>query len=270
MSRVIATLIIILIIAIIVLLTVLTGRKSGGESAEPASSEAMARRFLYSPITPSENDKIVCIVFDDGWRSQLSGIPILDKYDFKITFAIVTSWIDQDGSSFLSWEEILDLQKQGHDIVSHSYSHKDITKVSLETLIAELRSSKEALQARGIYTEAFVYPYGTGYNNETVRSQLSKYYLLARSIHSGYVDIRNVDSYDIPSYAILRTTTLREFASYVDGAHGNLISLIVYHSIGGGDQYSVSLEQFEEQMTYLKNNNFKVMTLSQIFLKKNY
>ena len=46
---------------------------------------------IYSPTTPAADERVVCIVFDDGWKSQLDAAPILERYGFSATFAIVTA-----------------------------------------------------------------------------------------------------------------------------------------------------------------------------------
>jgi len=61
---------------------------------QTGTSQPTYPREIYSPTLPSENQKVVCIVFDDGWKSQLKALPILDSFGLKATFAIVTSYTD--------------------------------------------------------------------------------------------------------------------------------------------------------------------------------
>jgi peptidoglycan/xylan/chitin deacetylase (PgdA/CDA1 family) len=46
---------------------------------------------IYQPTLPAADQKVVCIVFDDGWKNQLEALPILQSYGYKATFAIVTA-----------------------------------------------------------------------------------------------------------------------------------------------------------------------------------
>jgi len=44
---------------------------------QTGTSQPTYLREIYSPTLPSENQKVVCIVFDDGWKSQLEAVQIL-------------------------------------------------------------------------------------------------------------------------------------------------------------------------------------------------
>lgn len=51
---------------------------------------------------------------------------------------------------------------------------------------------------------------------------------------------------------------------------GNNASILMYHSIGGNKAFfTVSLENFEKQLLYLKKNNFKMLKLSELFNRLN-
>jgi peptidoglycan/xylan/chitin deacetylase (PgdA/CDA1 family) len=66
--------------------------------------------------------KLVAIHFDDGWKSSLAAVPVLDRYGFGATFWIIAgtgiSWPHMD------WDEVLMLAAHpGFEIESHTWSH---------------------------------------------------------------------------------------------------------------------------------------------------
>jgi peptidoglycan/xylan/chitin deacetylase (PgdA/CDA1 family) len=64
----------------------------------------------------------VCLTFDDGGKSFLTVIaPVLEKHGLKGYFFITTKLIDTAG--FLTAEDIIELDKRGHFIGTHSHSH---------------------------------------------------------------------------------------------------------------------------------------------------
>ena len=67
---------------------------------------------------------VISIDVDDGWLSTYNnGFPIFNKYGFKVTNYIITG--DSNiKSSYINYEQIKDLSKQGHSIQSHTVSHQ--------------------------------------------------------------------------------------------------------------------------------------------------
>ena len=62
----------------------------------------------------------------DSDKSQITNAkPILDKYGFKGTFFIVCDWAGAVKSQTprMTWQNISQLYKEGHDIESHSMTH---------------------------------------------------------------------------------------------------------------------------------------------------
>jgi len=64
---------------------------------------------------------------------------ILDKYGFKGTFFTVCNFIGTDGH--MNWTQINALQKESHDIGSHSMNHKHLSKLSDVKLQYEIGQS---------------------------------------------------------------------------------------------------------------------------------
>ena len=222
---------------------------------------------LYQPYVSSPDESIVVICFDDGWKTQLNASEVLDTFGFKATFGLVTSYVGYP--AYMSWEEIQALNAKGNDIESHSYSHIDLTNASEINIEYELSRSKDDLFNKGIDSSVFIYPFGTGSDNVTVRADVQKYYLVARALEDeDYLDLAEFDRWSIPAFPILNSTSLDGFENIVDNAGGTTVAVLVYHQIGTAGEYSITQSDFAVQMAYLKSENFTVMTLSQLFLRK--
>jgi len=127
--------------------------------------------------------KSVIITFDDGYmENYLNAAPILERYNFKATFFMVTDYIDSEQPfQWLEWDErlleqfeenrtdwlpltremILDMSARGFSFGSHTRSHPDLNQVDEEMALEELKGSKECLEkilAKPVTT--FCYPYG--------------------------------------------------------------------------------------------------------------
>lgn len=84
-----------------------------------------------------ETSGSIVFTFDDGGSSFYSPISqILDKYSLKGYFFIATKYIGATG--FLTKEQIADIDKRGHYIGSHSYSHpENITSLTDDAMNEE-------------------------------------------------------------------------------------------------------------------------------------
>jgi peptidoglycan/xylan/chitin deacetylase (PgdA/CDA1 family) len=131
------------------------------------------------------SSKVVILAFDDSPKNQfILAKPILDKYGFKGSFFTVCNYVNNAtagvNDSYMTWQDIKILQKQGHDIESHSMTHTNLDSKSEQNLVYEIGGSKQCLLDHGINSTIFSYPRSTGHSNPTVVKVVSKYYDLAR------------------------------------------------------------------------------------------
>lgn len=223
--------------------------------------------YYYSLTVPSQNEKVVSIVFDDGWKTQLDTVPILDRYGFKATFAIITSYAGSR-PAYMDWDQIQKLASNQHDIECHSLNHVSLNNVSEDVLVRELEESKKILRERGFDSELFIYPFGDGYDNTTVKNCVSTHYLAARCLNATKYNLDTGDRYMITSYGIENDTSMEDFVSYVQGASGGLIAVIYYHQIGEGNASTIiPLSKFEEEMAYLNATGYSVRTLRELLFR---
>lgn len=110
------------------------------------------------PIYSVETDKkVVSISFDAAWGNEDTRdiLNILDQYDVKATFFLVSRWIDQFP------EDVKLIAEKGHDIGNHSTTHPHMTKLSSEQCQKQIMDAhQKVLDLTGYKMDLFRCPYG--------------------------------------------------------------------------------------------------------------
>ena len=87
--------------------------------------------------------------------------------------------------STLSWEEIVDMDRQGVVFGSHTFTHQILTTVPEQTVLREIRESREAIeQTLGKPCDVFAYPNGN-WSRETRRILAEEGFRLALTTERG-------------------------------------------------------------------------------------
>jgi peptidoglycan/xylan/chitin deacetylase (PgdA/CDA1 family) len=112
------------------------------------------------------------LTFDDGFVDNLTAlVPLLRRLDAPATVFVVSGWLGRPHPD-APWTRIVDEQElsrlaQSVEVGAHTITHPDLTTLAPSQAEAELRGSKEALEAilrRPVDVAA--YPYGAA-TNET-------------------------------------------------------------------------------------------------------
>jgi peptidoglycan/xylan/chitin deacetylase (PgdA/CDA1 family) len=140
-------------------------------------------------------DKYVILVFDRGYKTTFTkAMPILDKYDFKATLFIACD--RTESTKGLNWDQLKQLQNEGHDIQSHGSTHLKLvdldTYEEMETIV---REGKECLQEQGFNPIAFQAPYNKGGDDPKIAEIISKYFDFGFTGHAKYMFL-NCDGYE--------------------------------------------------------------------------
>ncbi|MFL6362153.1 MAG: polysaccharide deacetylase family protein [Nitrososphaeraceae archaeon] len=153
-----------------------------GDDNAPVDVNNNDNNNLSSDSSSDNNTpKAVILNFYDNDIGQFTNAkPILDKYGFKGTFFIVCRWASSDNPDRMTWNEITQLYREGHDIESHSTSHKVLSKLSASDLDYQVGQSKQCFHEHlGVEPAVFSPPHGRGWNNATVIDTIAKYYDLS-------------------------------------------------------------------------------------------
>ena len=106
--------------------------------------------------------KPILITFDDGHRDVVEhAAPVLARLRMPATAYVITGLISGPDPSFLTWEDLLALERQGIEIGSHTVTDRDLTLLSDREASAELRASRRDLERHlGHAVPWLAYPHG--------------------------------------------------------------------------------------------------------------
>lgn len=119
------------------------------------------------PIYSVETDeKKIAISFDAAWGNEYTSfiLDTLDKYNIKSTFFLVGFWVDKYP------EDVKEIARRGHDIGNHSTTHPNMSQLSKEKIIEEIKTTEKKIEElTGIKPFLFRPPFGD-YNDLLIRT----------------------------------------------------------------------------------------------------
>jgi len=126
-----------------------------------------------------EKKKPIIFTFDDGYLDAYTeAFPTLKRYNFTGAFFIIRSYTDR--ALYLSQAQINEMQRAGMEIGSHTLTHPDLRKISINEQRKQIFDSKED-------AITFCYPAGK-YNSKTVSLAKEAGYLAAVTTKIGVVN----------------------------------------------------------------------------------
>lgn len=110
----------------------------------------------------------IALTFDDGPNQRITPkiLDVLDEYNVKATFFMIGEQIPKNQ------DIVKRILLSGHQIGNHTFTHRNITKLSEEELIEELRKTDEQLATFNYISTVFRPPYGS--YSKTVASKIDK------------------------------------------------------------------------------------------------
>ena len=135
------------------------------------------------------------LTFDDGFADNMEAFRQLEKFGMKATVFVVSgdiggssSWKDEGVPSrrMLDKEQLIEMNKAGMEIGSHTRTHARLTEAGRERLASEVAGSKKALEdVIGAPVVSFAYPYGL-FSDESVQAVREAGYKLACTTRTGW------------------------------------------------------------------------------------
>ncbi|MBP1631677.1 MAG: polysaccharide deacetylase, partial [Bacteroidetes bacterium] len=117
-------------------------------------------------VAKYKNDRACAIsyTFDDGLKEHYTLVaPGLENLGFKGTFWVNGLSVETDNDadkSNVSWGELKEMSQKGHEISNHGWSHKNLTKITLEEAAVEIEKNDSIISANlGFVPRTFCYPY---------------------------------------------------------------------------------------------------------------
>ncbi|MBO5454033.1 MAG: polysaccharide deacetylase family protein [Clostridia bacterium] len=111
-------------------------------------------------------EKPILLTFDDGYlNNYTNAFPLLKEMNMKATIFVVTGRMGMQGGvtyPHFTWEQAKEMESSGIiDIQSHTVYHNDLSAISDEDLIFELRKSRFMIyKYLGKKSDILAYPYG--------------------------------------------------------------------------------------------------------------
>lgn len=170
----------------------------------------------YTPIFVSEiedaglYEKPIIITFDDGYSDVYNyAYPILQKYNFKSTFFVVSGFIG--GDVYINQDMLKEMSNSGLiEIGSHTASHPKLNTLDKEGIEYEFKNSKEVLESI-IKKDITTIAYPSGLYNQDVLDMAQKYYDYGVSTDWGKENSININKYRLKRLYVYREHDLEQF-----------------------------------------------------------
>ncbi len=108
---------------------------------------------------------MLTIIDDDGYKKfKKFLLPIIQSKNVPIASAVVTARVNGEVPEYtdfiMNWDDILECESWGAEIISHSHTHltsKYVADMTYEQIVENYQRSKDLLAEHGINSEGFVY-----------------------------------------------------------------------------------------------------------------
>lgn len=232
----------------------------------------------------------ITISLDDGSMSQyVYGVPVLNKYNVKSTFALTTNWMAENPSSSaekgnfaiekFGWKQARELVSQGDEIASHNIYHIKMDTMSNESALYQMTESRKMIEQQissPVYT--FVFPYSSSRSNQFDMTKQAGF-IFARTGEETVNDAENINLNKLSTIAIYNedSPSTSELSRMITDAAGKWI-IINYHTIFPQESkemnlmkyhnvtstYSVTPEMFDRQVRLIRNSGYWIAPISEI------
>jgi len=208
----------------------------------------------------------VTLMFDDGLKEHFStALPAIDAYGWKGVEAAVSDYVQSGDSAYCDLYDILFMQQNGWEIVSHSMSHPDLTALGPIEAEDQFYWSKRFFYDNGIFVKSFALPFGA-YNAFVLGLNEERgYYNSVRNSDSGYNPMGTFPS-SVKVQKVESDTTLAQINSWLTEAKSRRAWLVLlFHKIrpACSDRYCVTEGTFSGILSVINNQNMPVVTYAE-------
>ncbi|SMO66515.1 polysaccharide deacetylase family protein [Gracilimonas mengyeensis] len=207
----------------------------------------------------------VSYTFDDNYGNQLDVmVPMFNEYGYQLTLFTFTN-------AFISanYEGLSEAAAQGHEIGSHTVTHRNLSDLSDEEQIEELANSKATLEDNisGYSVHTIAYPFCVPGNNDIT----SQYYIAARGCSGQIVSNDPSNAMNISSMVIGTEghETTEDFNNRVNAAARTKgwVVFLGHGSDGEGGYSEVSSREIKGNLDYMAEGDtrFWVSSFGNVF-----
>ncbi|MBN2327543.1 MAG: polysaccharide deacetylase family protein [Candidatus Omnitrophica bacterium] len=225
--------------------------------------------FNRDALFPGGKRFAVTFSIDDGfWKSAQEFLPLFDRFNYRATFNLVTSWItpmrsgvgdDYNQASshgtWTNWKTVLD---RGHEIGSHSMTHPHLPQLDESEVKRQLLYSKRRITKRLTLwgRKTFAFPYND--SSPAVREMAGRYYLAAREgTRTGEINQPGaIDFLGVRSWWPLQHNTLGDIVEKIDETRDMRGWLVIgLHGMNGEGWHPITTEKMTGVLDYLSKQN---------------
>lgn len=208
---------------------------------------------------------MISLTFDDGWKNQyIRALPILEKYNFKGTFYIISrmpEFMLQEGEGRMTQEDINDLSNKGHEIGAHSQTHPFLDQCTYDNATKEILGSKEDLEKKGLNIKTFCYPYGN--TSSSVSSIVEQSGFLGARLAEGGYNTVSTNRFNLEAKCLRDFTSFEEVKNWVDSINNRWLILVFHQIESNPGGWGTEPELFEKICHYIKEKNLEVVTINE-------
>jgi peptidoglycan/xylan/chitin deacetylase (PgdA/CDA1 family) len=209
---------------------------------------------------------IITIAFDDGYKKTFANCAeYLAKKGIRATFAVPSSSIGKtlENRPVVDKNDILQLVKNGHEIASHTTSHRNLLELynseGEDAVKKEMAGSKKKLQElTGKNIDSMVFPFIKDNQNAYLHLLASEYYKSSR-ITSEKAEFNRLpvkDAFSVTGVAFTREVPISGYNRMVDIVSEKDIWLIeVFHLVS--DKNTKSAHRDEPYRFFTHIDDFK-------------
>ncbi|AOR22534.1 polysaccharide deacetylase family protein [Clostridium taeniosporum] len=128
--------------------------------------------------------KSVVITLDDGYKDNYTNaFPILKELKMNATMFIIANYLD--GGVYMLPSQVKEMSDYGIEIESHTFNHKELSTLSYDDQLKQLKDSKTKLEnLTGKSINFVAYPSGS-YNEDTLKAVKEAGYDMAFTVKKG-------------------------------------------------------------------------------------
>ena len=234
---------------------------------------AIAMQHLQSTETMASarknNPPVVLLCFDDAELSHYTNVaPLLKQYGFGATFLVCEmARKPEDSVYYMNWQQITALSRMGFEIGNHTGHHKNMTKLSVDEKVAEIKYIEDKCQMFDIPKPvSFAYP-GNRHDSASLVVLKTMGYKYARTGGSRLYDPKVDAPLAIPSFTMGSSEKLSARTWYaLKQLQPGLILAFTIHGVPdiAHPDYSTSEKEFVAFLDFMKKNQFKVIAMKDL------
>jgi hypothetical protein len=205
------------------------------------------------------------LTFDDGTAGQEQAAAVLSSHGMRGTFYVNSGRVGLN-ASYLSREQLLAMQGQGHEIGGHTIGHLDLTTLGADDAAREVCNDRLALTNLGLVVKSFAYPFGAtsstvaqvvndcGYNSARGISGLKSLPYGCASCATAET-LPPVNPWNIRTNSSVKSDTtldiLKTYVTQAENGQGGWVPLVFHHICDGCASNAISLVQLTAFVEWL-------------------